>query len=107
MPLSVEQLNKVKQLRTSMAYDALLGNYKAFRNAKKEYASLAIKDFHAVRQIKAPKVSVPLFSKQGLRLMFIAIREFFRIKTPEEKQLKKMGAEYKNQLETEKFIKNA
>ena len=107
MSLSVEQLNKAKQLRTSMTYDVMLGSYKAFKNAKKEYASLAVKDFQAVSQIKAPEVSVPLFSKLGLRFMFFAIREFFRIKTPDEKLLKKMVVEYKKQLKTENFVRNA
>ena len=106
MALTVKQIERVKQLRSSMVFDAVLGNYKAYKTAKKEYASLAVKDFDTVRKLPAPKATVPLFSKQGLNMMMVAVRDFFRIKTPEEKLLKKMGTEYKNKLNARKFIQD-
>lgn len=93
MPLTVKQLERVRFLRSSMVYDAISGNYKAYKDARKEYASLAIKDFDAVRQMKAPKVTAPLFSKPGFNMLVVYLRDLFRIKTPEEKLLKKMGQE--------------
>ena len=107
MPLTLRQLDRVKQLRSSMTYDAILGNYKNFKNAKKEYAVLAIKDFNTVRQLPAPKVIVPLFSRQGIQMLFVMVRDFFRVKTPEEKILKKMGNDYKSKLKVNQFIENA
>ena len=91
MPLTVKQLERVKFLRSSMVYDAISGNYKAYKEARKEYASLAIKDFDAVRQVKAPKVTAPIFSKPGFNMLCVYLRDLFRIKTSEEKLLKKFG----------------
>lgn len=93
MALTVKQLDRVRFLRSSMVYDAISGNYKAYKEASKEYASLAIQDFEAVRKMKAPKVTAPLFSKYGLNMLFVYFRELFRIKTPDEKLFKKMGKE--------------
>jgi hypothetical protein len=76
-----------------MIYDAISGNYKAYKKARKEYASLAIQDFDTVRTMKAPKVTAPLFSKCGLNMLCVYVRDLFRIKTPDEKTLKKMGQE--------------
>ena len=36
MPLTVKQIERVRQLRSSMVYDAILGNYKAYKEARKE-----------------------------------------------------------------------
>ena len=93
MPLTVKQIERVRQLRSSMVYDAILGNYKAYKEARKEYASLAIQDFDTVRQMKAPKATAPLFSKYGFNMLFVYVRDLFRIKTPDEKLFKKMGQE--------------
>ena len=101
MKLTPLQLNRVSQLRNSMMMDAILGNYKDFKNAKKEYASIVIQDFDAIKKLPAQKAEVPLFSKYGLRMIYVMIRDFFRIKTPEEKCLKKMGKKAK----AESFIK--
>lgn len=93
MPLTVKQLERVRQLRSSMVYDAILGNYKAYKEARKEYASLAIQDFDTVRQMKAPKATAPLLSKYGFNMLLVYVRDLFRIKTPDEKLFKKMGQE--------------
>ena len=76
-----------------MVYDAILGNYKAYKEARKEYASLAIQDFDTVRQMKAPKATAPLLSKYGFNMLLVYVRDLFRFKTPDEKTLKKMGQE--------------
>lgn len=93
MPLTIKQLERVRHLRASMVYDAVSGNYKAYKKARKEYASLAVKDLDAVRNLKAPKVTVPLFSKYGLNMLGVYLRDLFRLKTPDEKLLKKLGKE--------------
>ena len=93
MPLTIKQLDRVSHLRASMVYDAISGNYKAYKKARKEYASLAVQDFDTVRMMKSPKVTAPLFSKPGLNMLFTYVRDLFRIKTPDERLLKKMGKE--------------
>jgi hypothetical protein len=77
-----------------MIYDAISGNYKAYKKARNEYASLAIQDFDTVRSMNAPKVTAPLFSKYGFNMLCVYVRDLFRFKTPEEKVLKKMGQEF-------------
>ncbi len=74
MGLSTKQIERVRQLKNTMAYDAMLGNYKNFKNAKQEYATLATQDFETVSQLKSPQVKVPLFSKMGLNMLYVAIR---------------------------------
>ena len=78
-----------------MIYDSLLGDYKSFKSARKEYAKLAVQDLDAIKQLPRPNVNVPLFSRYGMRMMKIWFCELFRIKTPEEKLLNKMGKELK------------
>lgn len=93
MKLTPVQINRVNKLRTSIILDAALGNYKNYKNAKKEYASLAVKDYQTIKNLPAPKFSVPLFSKTGFNLLFVRFLELFRIKTPDEKLFKKMAKE--------------
>jgi len=93
MKLSPTELNRVRELRTSMMIDAALGHHKNFKTASKEYASLAVRDFDTVKKLPAQKISVPLFSKAGMNMLYVRICELFRIKTPDEKLLRKMGKE--------------
>lgn len=93
MGLTVTQLKRAQYLRSSMIFDAFLGNYKNFKEAKKEYASLAVKDFEKIKSLPVSQATAPIFTKYGLNMMYVAIRDFFRIKTPDEKLLKQMGYE--------------
>ena len=93
MGLSVKQIERAQYLRSSMVTDALLGNYKKFKEAKKEYATLAVQDFKKVRELPCPRASAPIFTRYGLNLLYVMVRDFFRIKSPAEKKLKQMGIE--------------
>ena len=94
MKLSPTQLEKVNNLRTSMILNVAMGNYKEYKSTRKEYAKLAVQDFDAIKKLPhKPKISVPLFSKIGMNMIYIGLRDMFRIKTPEEKLLKRMGKE--------------
>ena len=90
MKLTPVQLNRVKELKTHIVFNQALGNYKEFKAAVKEYSKLAVQDFDTIMQLPSSSVSnVPLFSKMGMRMLKIWILEKFRIKTPEERLLKK------------------
>ena len=93
MGLSVSELERVKYLQNSMQLNVLSGNYKNYKEAHKEYASLAVKDFNTVKLIKSQPVAVSLFSKTGFNILYVAIRNFFRIKSSDEKLLKQKVAE--------------
>ena len=51
-------------------------------------------DMESVRNLPSPqKVTVPLFSRMGLNMLYVMVRNAFRIKTPDERLLKKMTRE--------------
>ena len=95
MKLTKVQLDRALELRNTMVYDAILGNYKSYKKSKIEYSKLAVQDIEAIRQLPRPSVNVPLFSRFGMRMIYIRLCDAFRIKTPEEKLLNKMGKELK------------
>ena len=92
MKLSPVQLNRVQELKSSMFWDVLSGNYKNYKSARKEFAKLAVQDFESVKKVQGPGITgVPLFSKMGLKMAYVMVRDLFRVKTPEEKLLKQMA----------------
>lgn len=100
-------LERARVLKNDMAYASVLGNYKEFKEAAKEYAKIGVQHFEEVRKLPSPKATVPLFSRPGMRMLKVMILNYFRIKTPEEKEFKKMAAEYKQREEAERFITQA
>lgn len=84
---------RLVQLKSDRMLSCLMGDYKGFKAAQKEFAKLAVKNFDDVLAVSTPqKVTTPLFSKEGFNLMKIWFLDKFRIKTPEEKELKRMAA---------------
>jgi hypothetical protein len=98
--VSMDTVQALTNKRTSMVYSAAKGNYKEFKQASKEYASLAVKNFELLSQVKAPSIKVPLFSAIGWNMFKVYLLNKLRIKTPDEKLLKKLGQEQeiKNKL---------
>lgn len=93
MKLTKVQLDRALELRNAMFYDSLLGNYKSYKTAAKEYSKLAVQDIDAIYQLPKPSANIPLLSRFGLRVLYVKLRDAFRIKTPEEKQLIKIAKE--------------
>ena len=89
----INTVKKMKRLRSDMTMSSLLGDCDGFKNAKVEYAKEAVKNFDIAKNIRGGGATVPLFSKQGLNMLKVMIYNFFRKKTPEEKQLKRMCQE--------------
>lgn len=84
---------RMRQLRNAKMYNYMLGDYKAYKQSAKDFAKIAVEnplEFRALQQTPAPKVTVPLFSSMGFKMLKIWFLEKFRIKSPEEKLLKKM-----------------
>ena len=85
---------KLSQLKMDTVYAAVMGDYKAFKTAQKQYAKIAVDNFELASSLKSPQVkSVPLFSKVGLNMLKCFLLNKLRIKTPEEKRLKQLGRE--------------
>ncbi len=99
-------IEKLSSLKYDQAISVIKGNYKGYKNASKEYAKIAVKNFDESLQAKGPEIKVPLFSAYGLRFVKVWFLNKFRIKSPEEKAFKKMCKEYKMKQEISKMIKN-
>ena len=86
--------NRIKKLKSEMTLSALMGDYKGFKKAKIEYSKEGVKNFELLKTIKGGGVSnVPLFSKFGFNMLKVMFLNFFRIKTPEEKEFARMCKE--------------
>lgn len=80
---------RLAQLRADKVLNWALGNYKGYKKASKEFAKVAIANKEAISEMPPMKnISVPLFSKTGLRMAKVWFLDKFRIKTPEEKELR-------------------
>ncbi len=95
---------RIAQLKAEIVFSAATGDYKVFKTAMKEHAKLAVDNFELSKYVSAPKVKAPLFSKTGLKLAKVWFLNLFRIKTPEEKLLKKMAKQEKLKQEAQKYI---
>jgi len=85
---------ELQSLRTQKMLNQISGDYKAYKKSAKQFAKLAVENPDAFREFMhtpKPEVRLPLFSKPGLRMLKIWFCEKFRIKTPEEKALKKFA----------------
>jgi len=94
MALSISQIKtcgeRIFELRKQMTISTFLGDYKAYKKAKISYASETISNYDIAKQVKFPKVSVPLFSKMGFNAIKVAFFELFRRKTPDERKMAKL-----------------
>lgn len=93
----------ITKVRNELVLSALEGNYAQYKKARIENAKLTLENFEVAKKIQSPSVQVPLFSVLGFRLLKFAFLDFFRTKTPEEKQLKEIG---RREYLTDRFIKN-
>ncbi len=92
--------NQLLKLRNEKIFSAVTGDYKGFKQASKEFSKLAIENKDVFISLKKQSsVKAPIFSKCGLNMLKIWFLEKFRIKTPEEKQLKQF-------VKAQKYIKN-
>lgn len=108
--MTINRINPVVQQLTQYAsekmFAAAMGNYKEYKTASKAFAKLASDNLELLPQVKAPKMQgVPLFSKIGRCIMKILFLEKFRIKTPEEKMVKKYIKELRQKEETTKYMR--
>ena len=96
---------QLSYLRKEVVYSALGGNYKNFKVATKEHAKLAVNNYDIAKQVKSPKITVPIFSKYGFNLLKVMVLNFFRKKSPEENLLRKIAKEEKIKNDVNSFMK--
>ena len=90
---------KLYELKFQSSTAILTGNYKEARTAQKEFAKLAVKNFDIALQVPAPiKAKFSLFSKQGLKCLKFMIYKAFCKSSPEEKELKSLVNDYRDNL---------
>ena len=86
-------------LRIKSTIAIVNGRCRAARNAQKEYAKIAVKNFGASFDVpKIPQITYPLFSRAGLNTLKFFIFKAFSKKSPEEKQLREMKIDYYDSL---------
>lgn len=88
--------SELQSLRTQKMMNYVTGDYKAYKKSAKQFAKLAVENpdvFREFMHTPRPEVKLPLFSKYTLKMLKIWFCEKFRIKTPEEKELKKIVQE--------------
>lgn len=98
-------VNQLKQLRNEVFYSVLSGNYKEYKKATKECAKYTLENLDLARATGSPRMTAPLFSRVGLNIVKIWFLNLFRIKSPEEKALKKLQKEQSIRLKADKYIK--
>ncbi|MBR5555166.1 hypothetical protein IKU74_04030 [bacterium] len=87
---------ELESLRTQKMMNYVTGDYKAYKKSAKQFAKLAVENpdvFREFMHTPRPEVKLPLFSKHTLKMLKIWFCEKFRIKAPEEKELKKIVQE--------------
>jgi len=88
---SAKITQELSRLKSNKIYSSVIGDYKGYKQASKEYAELAKDNFELSQKALGPRVkNVPLFSKIGMRILKVWFLDKFRIKTPAEKELNKM-----------------
>lgn len=88
-----KKVSNLWQLRFNMQYSFLNGSYNEYKNAKKAYATAAVKNFKLLKYVNTPiKVngSIPIFSKVGRNIIKNTLLDKLRIKTADEKNLAKI-----------------
>lgn len=89
-----QRINRLQQLKADTIWSTVTGDYKGFKKAAKEFAKEAVQDFEAAKAVQVPLYNkVSIFSKTGLKMFKIWLLNKLRIKTPEEKLLKKLMKE--------------
>lgn len=97
-------VRKLSSLKSDQVYSVAMGDYNGFKKASIDYAKLAVKNFELLPKTTSPSIKVPLFSKLGLKMAKVWLLNKFRVKTPEEKVLKKLVKEYKNKQKISQMI---
>ncbi|MCQ2738616.1 MAG: hypothetical protein MJ237_00145 [bacterium] len=87
--ISIE--NQLRELNYNKTYAVIMGNFKEYTAASKEYAKLAVRNYDIAKNTNSPSVTAPIFTKMGLRMFKIWFLNLFRIKSPEERLLRQMG----------------
>ena len=90
---------KIYQLKFQNGLSLFNGKYRDAIKAQKELAEIGVDNFELVAKIKAPlKITVPLLSIYGLRMILAVIIDKFRKKTPQEVQFREMCSRFKKGL---------
>lgn len=85
----------VIKMKNDIAYSALMGKYKDYKNARIAYAKFAVDNFEQCKNSPSPSVKAPIFSKFGFNMLKVWLLDKFRIKTKDEKLFNKMALEEK------------
>jgi len=92
-PLLAPKINTIINLRKGLMFTQMVGDYKNFKTLHQEYATFGVKNFELLKSVQFPEVRVPVFSREGLNMLKIMVKDIFRRKTSDEKLLTKLFRE--------------
>ena len=88
-------VDTLTNLRNKMLYHDMLGEYKEYVNARKEYAKYFVQFPEEARRMPHTTGRFSIFSKFGLNVLKTCLRDLFRKKTPEEIEMREIGKRWK------------
>lgn len=89
-PLLAPTINRLVDMQRSLLISQMLGDYKLYKIMRQQYTDYGVKHFGLLKHINFPKIQIPVFSREGLNVLKIAVRDMFRKKTPNEKELARL-----------------
>lgn len=92
---STNTIDKLTQMRNEINLSVLMGDYKNYKRAIKDYATFAVENKELLPYVQGQHISVSLFSKVGRSMLKIWFLNLFRRKSAAEKELKKYAKEIK------------
>ena len=90
-------VNELTSMRNKMIYHSMFGEYKDYVAARKNFAKYCVQYPQETLQMPRFKGQFSIFSKYGRNIIKTCIKEIFRTKTPEEKEMMKIAERYKAQ----------
>ena len=88
-------IDSLTSMRDRLISHSMLGEYKEYVALRKEFAEQCVKFPEEVRYIQPRRGNISIFSKYGRNIIKTWFKEFFRTKTPEEKQMEKIAERIK------------
>ncbi len=88
-------VNDIIRCKKEMAWHAINGNCRQFKTAAKAYSKLAVDNFELAVNVPGMEIKGKMPLKVMFNMLKIMVFNFFRKKSPEEKQFKQMIKDYR------------
>ena len=97
-------VTELTSMRNKMICHSMLGEYKDYVAARKNFAKYCVQYPQETLQMPRIEGRFSIFSKYGRNIMKTCIKELFRRKTTEEKEMIKIAEYYKAQHKLNRLV---